>query len=386
MSSKPIADLSQKFEHLIQRPISVQQRRALLIIFVALSSYYFVAWRKVRLNLTDFPPMYAGARLLQKDKNVYDIDAQCIEQSEIPTDICMPFNHPPLLLPLISVITTEDYAASYKRWCLILTVLLLLSLIPAYWLSRNLDASLQLLLFYPVFFSITQGQDTIFLLFAILCWALLLQMRKDFWAGVVLVLGSVKPHLVLLLGLPLLFSRPRAFLGFAFGGILAVLFSWYLVGSAGLLGLMRITRIAATGTTFGVYHDAMFSAVGIFARMGASPNWIWPVFVAALVGTSVLWRKYSISNHSLALGIILMTVGAPHLYMHDLAPMGIPLYFIHPYGPIVGSLIILSCLAFDIPLVGVYLILIAATLFYVCQISNRWARGLREARTRNQKS
>ena len=364
MKPSKFAELDQKPTNLIQRPVSVQLRILGLIIFVGLASSYFVTWRSVRKNLTDFVPMYASARLFQANETVYNIAAQCREQSKVRSDLCMPFNHPPLLLPLISLVSTEDYAASYRRWSLILSVLLLFCLIPAYLLSRSVDASLQLILFFPVFLSITQGQDTIFLLFAILCWALLLQMRKDFWAGLVLVLGAVKPHLVLLLGLPLLFSRPRAFLGFVLGGFVAVLFSWYLVGTSGLLGLIQITRLSATGTTFGVHHADMYSAVGIFVRAGASPYWVWPVFVVALVATSVLWRRYSISKQSLALGLIFMIVGAPHLIMHDLAPLGIPLFFIHPLGPIVGSIIILSCLAFDVTLIGVYLILIAAAFYF----------------------
>ena len=369
MSNKPFPDLLQKIERIIAKPLSRETRIFGLIIFIGLSSYYFITWRSVRVNLTDFPPMYAGARLLQANANVYDIESQCREQANIRPDLCMPFNHPPLLLPLISLISTADYAASYRRWSLILSVALLLCLVPSYLLSKNADASIQMLLFFPIFISITQGQDTVFLLLAILCWALLLQMKKDFWSGLVLALGLVKPHLVLLLAIPLLFSRFKAFLGFCLGGLAAVLFSWSLVGTQGLLGLIQITRLSATGTTFGVHHADMYSAVGIFARAGLSPYWVWPVFVLTLIGLSALWRRYPFSTHTLSLSIVGMTFGAPHLLLHDLAPLVIPLYLTHTYAPLLATFTILVFLGFGFPHIGVYLVMVTLATFLFWQIN-----------------
>jgi hypothetical protein len=193
-------------------------------------------------------------------------------------------------------------------------------------------------------------------------------MRQDFWAGLVLGLSVIRPHLALLLAVPLLFSRFQAFLGFCVGGFAAVLFSWYLVGTQGMLGLIKITRISATGTTFGVNHKDMYSAVGIFARAGLSPYWVWPVFVLALIGISVLWRRYAVSTHSLSLGIVMMAIGAPHLLMHDLAPLGIPLYLIHPLAPILATFIILTFLGLGIPAVGVYLVIAVVTAFHAWRL------------------
>ena len=135
-----------------------------------------------------------------------------------------------------------------------------------------------------------------------------------------------------------------------------------------MLGLIKITRISATGTTFGVHHEDMYSAVGIFARAGLSPFWVWPVFVLALIGISVLWRRYEVSTHSLSLGIVLMTIGAPHLLMHDLAPLGIAIYLIHPLAPILATFIILTFLGLGITPVGVYLVIGVVTAFHAWRL------------------
>jgi Glycosyltransferase family 87 len=349
------------------RTIVNAQRAFTLFIFVGLSTFYFVTFRSVNSHVTDFPPLYAAARLLQTGQNPYDIEAQCNVQRAIRPGLCMPFNHTPLLLPLIRIITTGDYEGSFRRWCVILVVVIGLCLIPAYRLSGNVEASLQAMLFLPVFISITQGQDTAFILLSIFIWTVLLVTSKDFWAGMALALAVVKPHIALLLAIPLLFSRPKAFLGFCVGGLLAASLSLYLVGLSGLRGLIEITRISARGQVFGVNHLDMYSAAGVFARAGISPYWAWPVFALGLFGLSVFWRKYGTSINSLCLGIVTTVIAAPHLLMHDLAVLAIPIYLVHPLAPILASFILLASRAGGHPYAGAYVVMTIVTIFHVQQ-------------------
>jgi hypothetical protein len=333
------------------------QRVISTILFVGLISFYFSAWRAVRAPLTDFLPMYAAARLMQANQNPYDLKAQCKVESAVRTDLCMPFNHTPVLLPLVSFITTDDYHASYTRWCLLLVLVLAVTVFPAYRLSKNLDASLQAILFLPILISVTQGQDTAFMLSGIFIWALLLKAKRDFWAGVALTLTMIKPQIALLFGVPMAFSRPRAFLGFVVGGVLAVAFSFSLVDSEGFKGLIEIVRLSSRGQTLGVNHADMYSAVGIFARAGLSPYWVWPVFVAALFVLGWMWRRYGTSIHAISLGIIVITIAAPHLLFHDIAPLAIPVYLIHPFAPAAGSLLLLLSRTLGFPHLGAYLLM-----------------------------
>lgn len=344
------------------------QRIITIVLFLALSGFYFSMWRHVRAPLSDFLPIYAAARLQQAGQNPYDVEAQCRVQNTVRTDLCMPFNHTPVLLPLARLIATENYTASYARWCLLLVIVLAVTAFVAYRLSENLDASQQAILFLPVFISITQGQDTAFMLLGVFLWAWLLKTRNDFWAGVALTLAVIKPQIALLFGVPMIVSRPRAFLGFFLGGLAAVVFSLYLVGIAGFKGLIEIVKITAAGQSFGVNHADMYSAVGIFARAGLSPYWAWPVFVLGLFGVSLLWRTYGTSIHALAVGIVVITIAAPHLLFHDLALLVIPLFLIHPYAPVLASLVLLISQAAGFPHVGAYVIMAAVAIYHVSQL------------------
>jgi hypothetical protein len=199
----------------------------------------------------------------------------------------------------------------------------------------------------------------------------LLKTNRDFWAGLVLSIGVVKPHILLLLALPLAFSRTRAFLGFCVGGLMAVLISLYLVGISGLTGLMEITRISATGTTFGVHHADMYSAVGLFARAGLSPYWVWAVFIIALVATSILWKKHPRSIHALCIGIVATVFAAPHLLMHDFAIIAIAIYLIHPFATIAASLLMLTLFGLGAPYLGGYLVMTLTALVHWNQLHEK---------------
>src|SRR6266542_3665479 len=63
---------------------------------------------------------------------------------------------------------------------------------PLYRLSEDWKASLQSIVFLPVFLAITLGQDTPFILLAVLLWARLLNEKKDVWAGTALSLSSLE--------------------------------------------------------------------------------------------------------------------------------------------------------------------------------------------------
>ena len=339
-----------------------------LFILVGLIIFYFMIWRSVRSELTDFPPLYAAARLLQSGENPYSVENQCRVQNEVRSDLCMPFNHTPVLLPLIASITNQDYVASYKRWGLILFIVVALSFVPAYYLSRNFDSSVQALLFVPIFISITQGQDTAFILLAVFLWTWLLMRKMDFWAGIALSLAVVKPQIALLLALPMLFSRAKAFVGFCVGSFAAALFGWWLVGTSGYLGLIEIAKLTAQGQMPGLNHVDMYSAAGILARLGISPMWVWLVFALTLVAVSLLWRKWNGSLHSLALGIIGTTIAAPHLLFHDLALLTVPIYLVHPFAPIIATFILLSFRALGAPYLGAYIVITLAALFHVIKL------------------
>lgn len=288
----------------------------------------------------------------------------------------MPFNHTPILLPLMSLVSDENYEASYKRWSLLLIIVLLLALVPAYCLSKNADSSLQSILFLPIFISITQGQDTIFLLFAIFAWACLLARQQDFLAGLALAIGVVKPQIILLLGLPLSFSRFRAFVGFATGSTIAAVFGLLLVGFSGYESLIGIIRVSAAGGAFGVHQQDMYNLGGTFVRDGLSFYWIWVFFGIAIVGISILWRRVGITSNTLSLGIVATILATPHLLLHDLSLLVVPLYLIHPYAPAIATVALLISGSAGIPYLGADLIIAFAALYHLLRMKAQLVNGV----------
>jgi len=200
---------------------------------------YGLAWQQMDRHKADFSALFAAATLYKQDRPVYDLSAQCEIESNVGATLCLPFTHPPILLRLMALVVTDDYDQSYWRWVGILALVVLLCAIPLYRITNDPTKCLSLIAFFPIYLSMLQGQDSAFILLAILTWAALLLTRRDALAGLALSLAAIKPHVALALGIPLLFCRPRAFSCFVLGCALLALYSLVLVGPDGMKGDRR---------------------------------------------------------------------------------------------------------------------------------------------------
>lgn len=323
------------------------KKRPLAIAFIALQIVlYAAAWRTVLPKESDFPAFYSAARIWDEGRNPYDLEAQCGKQIPIRGEPCLPFAHPPILLPLISLISTDDFVGSYYRWTIVLLIVALFCVLPFYKLAAEWQVAVQSMLFLPVVISLALGQDTLFILLGVLLWIWFLLAGKDFWAGLALSLSVVKPHLAVLLGVPLLFARPKAFAGFCAGGAALTLFSFLLVGVEGFSGLLNIVRVMSHGQGFGVNPQHMISVTGLLVRGGLSAAWSWLFVALALAGISVLWRKFGITWRTLSIAIVLALFCAPHLHLHDVSLLSAPILFLHPLAPVGASAFLAAAYAF----------------------------------------
>ena len=334
----------------MKRPLAI----AFIVVQVIL---YAAAWRTVSPRESDFPAFYSAARLWHEGANPYDLGQQCNKQFPIRGEPCLPFAHPPVLLPLVSLISSDDFVRSYYRWTAVLLCTVLICLIPLYKISKQWRLSIQSILFLPIIIALALGQDTPFILLAVLCWLWLLGESKDFLGGLALSLSVLKPQIAILLGVPLLFARPRAFLGFVVGGFTLLLFSFAFVGKDGFSGLLHIVRVMSHGEGFGVNPAAMISVTGLLSRLGLSASWSWVFFVLALVAISVLWRRLGTTPATLSAGIALALFCAPHLHLHDLSLLSGPILFIHPLAPVAVSAFLAAAYAFNLQQWAAYILL-----------------------------
>jgi len=301
---------------------------------------YGLRWQKSDPMTSDFVYFYVVGRLYESGQNPYDLDRQCRAQAELRPGVCAGYAHTPILLPLLALLFNDDFQASYWRWALFQLGLLAICVWLLYQVSRNFFASLQCYVFPPVVGGLLLANDTIFILTAILGWAVLMLRKADLWAGIVLALVILKPQLALPLAIPLLFVRPKAFAGFCIGAGVLTLYSLLIVGIDGFAGIIEVTRSLARGATFGgVSQSIMFNTTGLLARLGISTLWAWPLFAAGIVGLSIYLRKHGLTPSSISFAILITVVICPHLFAYDLSYLVLPLIVVHPLGVFVGSLV-----------------------------------------------
>ncbi len=347
------------------------KNRTLVIVFLVLQAVlYAAAWRTVLPKESDFPAFYSAARIWHEGGNPYDLELQCSKQIPIRGEPCLPFAHTPVLLPLVSLLSSDDFVGSYYRWTTLLVIVALCCLLPLYQLSREWKIATQSVLFLPVVIALALGQDTPFVLLAVLLWLWLLD-GKDFWAGLALSLTVLKPQIAILLGVPLLLSRPKAFAGFCSGGFALLLFSFALVGIDGFRGLLNIVHVMSQGQGFGVNPANMISVTGLLVRSGLSMTWSWIFFGFALIAISFLWRKCGTTSQALSVGLTLALFCAPHLHLHDLALLTGPILFLHPLAPLAASAFLAAAYAFGLHQWAAYALLLFTGIVLFLKIGRR---------------
>jgi hypothetical protein len=322
-------------------PAKLLSRPLLLGLCLLQATFYLTFYRLPPLS--DYIAIYTAGTLPLNQ--LYDVDAERAVQTAVigspyPTPGgLLPFNHPPFYVPVLYLITGDDYRASYVRWVALLLSLLCacgliiyLLLVGQGW--GKVGAALTAFaaaLFYPAFLSILKGQDTMFLLLGALAWMWALMAGRDRLAGVALSLAMLKPHMALVLGLPMLFARRRAFVWFCAASAVLALYSLLLVGLGGALDLLHLIRLSAAGDGYGMNEDQMFNLVGLLRRfgLGAGPahQFGWLFFLLCLFLLCVVWHRdrENLGARHFGLAAVTSVAASPHLHAHDLGLLLLPL-------------------------------------------------------------
>lgn len=296
----------------------------------------------------DFIAFYSAGRVAQQKgaAHVYDpILQQEVQEEEvgfplIPGQVLL-YNHLPFLIPILQSIVSADYVNSFYRWIFLLIVLYIAAItFPSQLLKdAGFNKSIILLtgvgglLFLPLFFSLMNGQDTAFLFLGAAIWMYGLFSGKELLAGIGLSLTTVRPHIALILALPMLFRYYKVFMGFALGAGSLALFSILILGLEGTQKFMDILLLSAGGEWYGMKESAMYNLIGLLTRI--SP-WLgtdliriigWAVYGITIIAFCVLWaRKRDIQIGQIGLTVTLALFAVPHLHFHDLTLLLIPIY------------------------------------------------------------
>lgn len=331
---------------------------SLLRIFVIVSIVsFFLSYIGIWINFindpvertgSDFIGFYSVGRIAQTKgaSYVYDPLLQQDIQEEVvgfplaPGQVLIN-QHLPFLIPILQAITSPDYVLSFYRWNVIMILFYMVSLVLLSCVLKDLTidrtsiaiAALGGIFFYPFFFSLLNGQDTALLVLGVTIWVFGLLSKNEWVAGLGLSLANVRPHIVILFALPMLFRYRKAFWGYILGSGVLALISLWILGYSGTLEFINILLISAGGEWYGLNENAMFNLIGLLLRMFP---WLaadtirlisWMVYGAAALFLCIRWgRDKNLQDGRIGLSVILALFLAPHLHFHDLTLLLIPIY------------------------------------------------------------
>lgn len=329
-------------------------RRIFLIagILSLLVSYLGIWFRfiddPVERTGSDFIAFYSAGRVAQSEgiARTYEVLLQQqVQEDEVGFSLVegqvLLYNHLPFLIPILQMIVSQSYVASFYRWVFILItlyaagILVLSRMLKQTGIDRgsSLLAAAGAILFLPVFFSLMNGQDTAFVFLGAAIWMFGLISGKEYISGLGLSLTTVRPHIAVFLAIPMLFRYRRVFAGFVLGSGLLAVFSVLILGVEGTGEFINTILLTAGGEWYGIKENAMYNLIGLLTRAvpqlgaGTIRTLGWIVYGIALAGLCVLWWKTrDLRNSLIGLSVTLALFVVPHLHFHDLALLLVPIY------------------------------------------------------------
>lgn len=331
---------------------------------------YPLLWLRVLLDplqrtAVDFLPFYAAGSIARSEGMplVYDWETQRHAEDQVLTATLLdelarrglptpgdpgpalsssevnPFPHPPFLLPLLAWLARLEYLPAYIVWvllmaaCALLAALLLARLVPQAVGRSRLVLLLGIWLFFPLYFSLLNGQDSALLLLAAAVWAWGLDAGRERLSGLGLALVSLRPHMALVLGPLFLFKHRKVGLWFLAGTGLLVGISLLLLGPSGVGHYLDILLASASGEGNKFFNEElMVNLLGLLRRtLPQLPGALlrrtaWWGYFLAIAFLCVVWiRSRRIQDRHIGLAVVLTLLAAPHCHYHDLALLLLPL-------------------------------------------------------------
>jgi hypothetical protein len=344
-----VADSHQLMDVKVKRIFSFAEIFALLLISAQIALYAFMWFQLLgnpSLKTMDFVSFYAVGRLIRANKygQIYNFESEAVVQRQVVGgDYKNPliFNHPPHVTPLLALTASDDYVRAFIYWSVIrfLVILVFGELIRRYLIRcgwQTLSALLSALggiTFFPIFISLLAGQDTVFALIGLLIWMFALLNGEDISAGLGLAFATLSPTIAGALVLPLFASRRRAGLWFIVGSIALALYGFLLVGVQGIRDLLGLLQLSSQGQYYGFNWSGMFNLLGFLVR--AFPNLnieiartiAWTAVMISIFVICVIWwsKRGQIDVRHIGIAVTLFTLTSPHLNLHALSVLLLPL-------------------------------------------------------------
>ena len=289
----------------------------------------------------DFRIIYTGGQIAREgDWNaVYDLERQRETQSQITGRLLeladvLPFNHPPVLLPLQWLVSLADYQPAYLLWGGLVALVNLLNALLVFRLARRADwpglpagfFAAQAFLFYPIFVSLNKGQDTAFALIGLTVLLLGLQEGREKLSGLGLAILTLRPQFALPLAIPFIFRQRKIWWWFVGLALALVGYSVLMVGLQGVTDFLHLLATTSGGETVLIHHADMYNLKGLLLRLfpqltiEAASGISWAAFLLVLGFLCWLWTQTErVGFHHVSLAVTLSLFASPHVHYHDIS-------------------------------------------------------------------
>jgi hypothetical protein len=315
-----------------------------------------VAWNlrgMLAAGYADFTAFYTAGKLVRQGQGsrLYDPQEQWRVQQEFAGDVAirqrpLPYLRLPFEALLFVPFTFLPYSAAYVVWVL-LNFGVVISF--ALFLRKELKSLHEIpawvpvlvaLAFVPVFLTLLQGQDSIFLLLFYSLAYVALREGADFRAGCWLGLGLIKPHLVLpFVAIAFLRGKGKLACGFLLVAIVLLLVSLGVVGWSGFLRypgyLWELERHTERGLVQPRDNPNLRGLVEGFG-LGLAPSPVITSVVIVLSAALVVWvwvrgRKASgdrIAGLIFCQAVLVSVLVSYHAFAYDLSLLLLPIFLL----------------------------------------------------------
>ena len=313
------------------------------------AAVFFAAWKPMMAGKNDFPVFYSNAQMVREGQaaQLYDFDAENGFVHRVSDVRRAPNNHLPYELLIFVPFTYLHFGAAHLLWTLAsLGMLVGVAVLMRSTVSSGSsfrDTLLTTLAFFPVWYCLLQGQDSILLvfLFALSFW--LWKRGRDDAAGFALAMGLFRPQLVLpFLLVAWLAGKWKLVRGFIPGALFVLLLSIWVVGVDGMAEYTRILMSQGTLGSASALSQQWQVRLGLMPTLRGLLSIVVPASVPAsirnfllLCGTSLglLWAARALRgakegaafDMAFAIAAGAVAVVSFHSLPHDFSLMILPL-------------------------------------------------------------
>ena len=309
--------------------------RPLLLVSIIV---WVFSWYAAEVEfVSDFVALYTGAELARNDPTaLYDVESQVevenrLLRQEINRENVLLFLYPPLIGFLMVPLSWFSFDVSYQLWFVLNLYVFALGLyLLSSWLRLS-RSQIQVLvsvalIWFPVYQTLAQGQNSFFALIVVSCFVLAFRRSDSASAGAWAGLLILKPQFLPIPGLLLLIKRQwRGVLVAATLGTLVGFVPLVAVGFKGLTDLVALYGRMASGDPVNADFSRMHNLRALTHYVGLGDGgWIAGATLVLALLILVFLRDEHDSVWALVALVLAMLLVSPHLQGHDLVLLLIP--------------------------------------------------------------